>query len=102
MKKGKQSKREAPHTVEAMAAGKELMVTALAKGMGPGDAAEMLGLGRSTVYKWKGEDVEFSMNSPPFSADHGGALTSPRCDLNVTPQQKFSFPARLVIKETAE
>ena len=61
MKKGKQSKREAPHTVEAMAAGKELMVTALAKGMGPGDAAEMLGLGRSTVYKWKGEDVEFSM-----------------------------------------
>ena len=59
MKKGKQSKREAPHTVEAMAAGKELMVTALAKGMGPGDAAEMLGLGRSTVYKWKGEDVEF-------------------------------------------
>jgi hypothetical protein len=56
----KQTKREAPHTPEAMKAGKELMVTALGKGMGPGDAAEMLGLGRSTVYEWKREDTEFS------------------------------------------
>jgi hypothetical protein len=59
MKVGKQEKREAPHTPEAMAAGKELMVVALAKGMGPGDAAESLGLGRSTVYEWKREDPEF-------------------------------------------
>ena len=59
-KRGKQSKREAPHTSEAMKPGKELMVVALAKGMGPGDAAEALGLGRSTVYLWKREDAEFS------------------------------------------
>jgi hypothetical protein len=60
MKVGKQTKREARHTAEAMAAGKELMITALGKGLGPGDAAEALGLGRSTVYEWKREDIAFS------------------------------------------
>jgi predicted DNA-binding transcriptional regulator AlpA len=48
------------HTAAAMAAGKELMIVGLAKGMGPGDVAETLGLGRSTVYEWKREDPEFA------------------------------------------
>jgi hypothetical protein len=58
-KRGKQTKREAPHTPEAMKAGKEAFVAALAKGMGPGEAAELIGIGRSTAYEWKREDTDF-------------------------------------------
>jgi hypothetical protein len=60
MKKGKQKKQEAPHTAEAMKAGKKAIIKALASGMGPGEAAENVGIGRSTAYEWKREDADFS------------------------------------------
>ena len=36
------------------------MVKALSLGLGPGEAAEVIGIGRSTAFAWKKDDPEFS------------------------------------------
>ena len=50
----------AGHSPEATAANKKAMIKALGVGMNPGDAAEAIGVGRSTVFNWKKDDPEFS------------------------------------------
>jgi hypothetical protein len=50
----------AGHTAEATAANKAAMISALSLGMGPGEAAEAIGIGRSTAFAWKKDDPEFS------------------------------------------
>ena len=59
MKVGKQDKDEAPHTEAARKAEKAAFVAVLAKGISPAEAAEAVGIGRSTAYEWKREDPEF-------------------------------------------
>ncbi len=39
---------------------KKLLIQALAKGLAPGCAAALIGVGRSTAYNWKRDDAEFS------------------------------------------
>ena len=52
--------KEAGHTPEATAANKKALLVALSLGMNPGDGAEAVGVGRSTVFNWKKEDPEFA------------------------------------------
>ena len=57
--KGSHDKPHASPAAYATAANKELFILALGKGLGPGEAAELIGIDRSTAYKWKQEDTEF-------------------------------------------
>ena len=52
--------KEAGHSPEATAANKTALLVALGLGMGPGEAAEAVGIGRSTAFGWKKDDPEFS------------------------------------------
>ena len=52
--------KEAGHTPEATAANKKALLIALSLGMNPGDGAEAVGVGRSTVFNWKRDDPEFA------------------------------------------
>jgi hypothetical protein len=51
---------EAGHTAEATATNKDAVIKALGAGMGPGQAAAAVGVGRSTIFVWKKQDPEFS------------------------------------------
>jgi hypothetical protein len=61
MKKGKQTKPHASPMPVATAAHKEALLKHLAAGIGPGEAAEAIGVGRSTVFYWKKNDAELAM-----------------------------------------
>ena len=52
--------KQAGHTPEATAENKRALIKALSIGMGPGEAAEAIGIGRSTAFNWKQEDPAFS------------------------------------------
>jgi hypothetical protein len=52
--------KEAGHSPEATAPNKAALLVALGLGMGPGEAAEAVGIGRSTAFGWKKDDPEFS------------------------------------------
>lgn len=60
MKKGKQTKPHASPMPVATAAHKEALLKHLAAGIGPGEAAEAIGVGRSTVFYWKKNDPELA------------------------------------------
>jgi hypothetical protein len=53
-------KRRIDQSVVSVERHKKRYLAALAKGRAPTVAARMAGLARSTVYKWRGEDVEFA------------------------------------------
>jgi hypothetical protein len=50
----------ASHVPEATEANKKMLIQALAKGLAPGCAAALIGVGRSTAYAWKRDDSEFA------------------------------------------
>ena len=52
--------KQAGHSPEATAANKRALLVALSLGMNPGDGAEAVGVGRSTVFDWKQNDPEFA------------------------------------------
>lgn len=52
--------KQASHVPAATEGNKQLLIQALAKGLAPGCAAALIGVGRSTAYAWKREDEEFS------------------------------------------
>jgi hypothetical protein len=52
--------RHAGHSAEATATNKAALLKALSIGMAPGEAAEAIGIGRSTAFTWKQNDAEFS------------------------------------------
>jgi hypothetical protein len=56
------NKRHASRKKEAPKANKARFVEALLKGVAPGEAAEAIGIPRSTAYSWKKDDPAFSMN----------------------------------------
>jgi hypothetical protein len=56
----KSAAKQASHAPEATQANKVAVVELLGKGMGPGEAAEAVKVGRSTIYDWKKADPAFS------------------------------------------
>jgi hypothetical protein len=59
-RKSKQELREASHAPEATKANKAAIIVLLAGGMSPGEAAETQKVGRSTLYDWKKDDLQFA------------------------------------------
>jgi hypothetical protein len=52
-------KANSPHRPVSIAAGKNVMIKALAQGKAPADAAHVAGVSRATAYNWKRDDQEF-------------------------------------------